>query len=70
MTMNQFIDLYEKYLQGRCSAVEKAELDAYQDDFALVELPWIMEEGHRKALKERLLTRLHTQVKPGGLRAQ
>jgi transmembrane sensor len=70
MTLDQFLDLYEKYLQGRCSAVEKAELEAYQDDFSLVELPWALEAGHREALKKQLLTRLHTQVKPGRLRGQ
>ena len=64
MTSNQFVDLYERYLQGRCTAGEKAQLAAYQDDFKLVDFLLKMELHARDELKQHIWRGLYMEVNP------
>lgn len=40
MTREEYILLYEKCIQGKCSTEDKRKLDEYQDDFSLDNLYW------------------------------
>jgi transmembrane sensor len=40
MTREEYISLYEKYMNGTCTPAEEKLLAEYTDDFKLLDLPW------------------------------
>ncbi|MDN5286902.1 MAG: FecR family protein [Mucilaginibacter sp.] len=62
MTQQDFINLYEKYMSGKCTPEEIELLETYRDDFQLKDLPWNAEMGNKEQIKQEIVNKLNNQV--------
>ncbi|MDN5287128.1 MAG: FecR family protein [Mucilaginibacter sp.] len=64
MTKEDFIVLYDKYLEGNCTPEELMLLEQYHDDFILSDKRWKAEMMDKQEARRILLTRLQAAVDP------
>jgi len=62
MTPEELLKLQQKYFAGECSAEELEQLMNYEDDFQLIDTPWMPEVGDQQQIKQQLLTKLHESM--------
>jgi hypothetical protein len=62
MTQQDFIDLYEKYISGKCTSDEIKLLEAYRDNFQLRDLPWSTEMGNKQKVRQEILNKLNSSI--------
>ncbi|MGV3547901.1 MAG: FecR family protein [Pedobacter sp.] len=61
MTSEEYIKLYQKFLEGKCNADEIRQLFDYNDDFKLVS---VKEEFEDEALKAKIQLRIQQELHP------
>lgn len=61
MTSEEYIKLYQKYIEGKCSADEVQKLFDYKDNFRLLETAETVED---EALKAKIRNRITTKIEP------
>ncbi|MDR6941562.1 hypothetical protein [Mucilaginibacter pocheonensis] len=64
MTQQDFIDLYEKYMSGKCTSDEIKLLEAYRDNFQLRDLPWSAGMGNKQEVRQEILNKLNSGIIP------
>jgi ferric-dicitrate binding protein FerR (iron transport regulator) len=64
MTKEDFIVLYDKYLEGKCTPDELILLEQYHDDFILSDKPWKAEMMDKHEARQILLNKLAGAVDP------
>jgi ferric-dicitrate binding protein FerR (iron transport regulator) len=63
MTRKEYNSLYEKYLAGKCSKEEQAELENYQDSFELKEQQWnVRTMGNSEEIKQSIQEDLNYSI--------
>jgi ferric-dicitrate binding protein FerR (iron transport regulator) len=63
MTRKEYNRLYEKYLAGKCSKKEQAELENYQDSFELKEQQWnVRTMGNSEEIKQSIQEDLNYSI--------
>ncbi|WP_395809982.1 FecR family protein [Daejeonella sp.] len=63
MTRKEYNRLYEKYLAGKCSKKEQAELENYQDSFELKEQQWnVRSMGNSEEIKQSIQEDLNYSI--------
>jgi ferric-dicitrate binding protein FerR (iron transport regulator) len=63
MTRKEYNSLYEKYLAGKCSKKEQAELENYQDSFELKEQQWnVRTMGNSEEIKQSIQEDLNYSI--------
>jgi ferric-dicitrate binding protein FerR (iron transport regulator) len=63
MTRKEYNSLYEKYLAGKCSKEEQAELENYQDSFELKEQQWnVRSMGNSEEIKQSIQEDLNYSI--------
>jgi transmembrane sensor len=62
MTPEELSELQEKFFKGQCSPEEIESLMCYEDDFQLIEQPWLPEFGDQQQIKNKLLSQLHKEI--------
>lgn len=65
MEPEEFIQLYEKYISGNCTPVEKEDLEACKDQFQLIDLQWNKKMGNREKIKHQILSQLYSHIMSG-----
>src|ERR1700748_1893816 len=65
MTKEEFISLYEKFLNGQCSPMEKELLNAYRDEMKLLDNKWEEDFLEGQKTHARIWGRLENSIKPG-----
>lgn len=63
MTEEEYLHLYEKYLNGTCTPKEEESLKNYQDNFRLNDRPWMKEMGEKEQVKAAIYTRLQQAMR-------
>lgn len=61
MTSEEYIKLYQKFVEGKCNAEEAKLLFDYEDDFQMVEAK---EDITDEVLKANIKARIHQEIKP------
>ena len=64
MTRDEYIELYEKLLAGKCTAEEKKLIESYKDDFDWSEKPWGEEMGDKDEIRQVIYKRLQQNLQP------
>src|ERR1700754_3158471 len=64
MTKEDFIVLYDKYLEGKCTPEELTLLEQYHDDFILSDKPWKAEMMDKNEARQILSNRLQAAIDP------
>jgi len=62
MNRDTYIRLYEKYFSGTCSPEEMAMLDAYMDDFELIEREWETGMGSKEQVRQTIYKQLLSEI--------
>ncbi|HLA51805.1 MAG TPA: FecR domain-containing protein [Flavitalea sp.] len=64
MTRDEYIELYEKLLAGKCTAEEKELIESYKDDFDWSEKPWGEEMGDKDEIRQVIYKQLRQNLQP------
>ncbi len=64
MTRDEYIELYEKLLAGKCTAEEKNLIESYKDDFDWSEKPWGEEMGDKDEIRQAIYGKLQRDLQP------
>jgi transmembrane sensor len=59
---DEFIKLYQKYLEGRCTPQEIEQLEAYKDDLNWPHESWQNDLGDKNELYSRLRNKIHESI--------
>jgi len=62
MSVNEFINLYEKYKSGKCTPAEIETLENFKDNFQLKDYEWVPEMGDKEQIQDELYARLKQKV--------
>jgi len=64
MTRDEYIELYERLLAGKCTAEEKKLIESYNDDFDWSEKPWGEEMGDKDEVRQLIYSKLQQDLQP------
>lgn len=62
MNQQDYIELYEKYLSGKCTPEERKLLDDYLDEFDLKDIPWDEKIGKREEFEQKIFNKISDRV--------
>lgn len=62
MNQQDYIELYEKYLSGKCTPEERKLLDDYLDEFDLKDIPWDEKIGKREDFEREIFNKISDRV--------
>ncbi len=62
MTRDEYIELYEKLLAGKCTAEERELIESYKDDFDWSEKPWGEEMGDKDEIRQVIYKQLQRNL--------
>lgn len=59
ISKDEFVRLYQKFLEGQCTPEEIEQLESYTDETSLTDETWLEELGDRDILLNKLKNRVH-----------
>jgi len=62
MNQQDYFELYEKYLSGKCTPEERKLLDGYLDEFDLKDIPWDEKIGKREEFEQKIFNKISNRV--------